>query len=368
MKFYVGTVISNVDFSESGEIKVSFPQFRDGLEQAVTYTSPFCKPNAGGLIAIPEIGDEILALHNESPAPGERDWYYQSSVVKGSIVPKGTETNKNVKPLRSNDSKAQIYGENNKPVTQTFTNTAGAGLYIQREFTTSKISNNVTVRSEGGEEVNVGPLGVQIRNADGDSIILNGAEPNDAYGARTLAIETQGSQEYKCVAGDMNMRLTDGGDINIENNSFGIFAIPPWFGNIRLKSRFRDITLAALGPESKIHIVTNGTQLQIDSTGGVKVITAGSINFQAGQDIIMTAGGSVNITGGLGAQLGSVTGQVGLTGPAITMNGDTMSFLAGPPGLDFTASRPVAFGVPATPGTPPVIPPNDYGDPVGGAV
>jgi len=368
MEFYIGKVTSNVDSTESGEFLATFPKLYENKEQPVVYTSPFCKANAGGFIAVPDVGDEIIALYNEDPSPGERSLYYHSTVIRGGFLGQGEKSNEKYKPLRSNDSKAQIYGEGSKPVTQTFTNTAGAGLYIQREFTTSKISNNVTVRSEGGEEVNVGPLGVQIRNADGDSIILNGAEPNDAYGARTLAIETQGSQEYKCVAGDINMRLTDGGDINIENNSFGIFALPPWFGNIRLKSRFRDITLAALGPESKIHIVTNGTQLQIDSTGGVKVITAGSINFQAGQDIIMTAGGSVNITGGLGAQLGSVTGQVGLTGPAITMNGDTMSFLAGPPGLDFTASRPVAFGVPATPGTPPVIPPNDYGDPVGGAV
>ena len=374
MKFYIGTVLSNVDSSESGEFKVGFPQFKDGEEQRVTYTSPFCKPNAGGLISVPEIGDEVLAIYNENPAPGESNWYYQSSVVKSSIVPKGTKTNKNIKPLRSNDSKAQIYGENNKPVTQTFTNIAGAGIYIQREFTSSKISNNVTMRSEGGEEVNVGPLGIQIRNADGDSIVLNGPEPNDAYAARSLSIETNGSQEYKCVAGDMNFRLTQGGDINIENNSFGIFALPPWFGNIRLKSRFRDITLAALGPTSKIHIVTNGTQVQVDATGGVKIITPGSIDFAAAQDINMTAGGSVNITGNLGAQIGSQTGAAQVNAPTVFVNNQALAFNAGPPGAGVPSTAGNActsvpiVGQAAIPSLPPVIVPNDYGDPAGGAV
>jgi hypothetical protein len=362
MKFYVGTVVSNIDRSQSGEMLVRFPKLYDNSPQVVTYTSPFCKANAGGFIAIPEVGDQILALYNENPGAGENSIYYHSTIIKTEISNDPAPSNENFSPLRSSDSKAQIYGEKNKPVTQTFTNIAGAGLYIQREFTDSKISNNVTMRSEGGEEVNVGPLGVQLRNADGDSITLNGPEPNDAYGARTMAIQTQSSQEYKCVAGDINMKIVDGGDINIENNSFGIFALPPWFGNIRLKSRFRDITLAALGPESKVHIVTNGTQVIVDSLGGVKIVTAGNIDFAAGQDINMTAGGTVNIVGNLGAQVGSVGGAASVNAPTVFINNQPFAFNAGPPGSDFTNSTPVP-GAPATPPIPPVIVPNDYGDP-----
>jgi hypothetical protein len=363
MKFYIGTVLSNVDSSESGEFKVGFPQFKDGEEQRVTYTSPFCKPNAGGLISIPEIGDEVLAIYNENPAPGESNWYYQSSVVKSSIVPKGTKTNKNIKPLRSNDSKAQIYGENNKPVTQTFTNIAGAGIYIQREFTSSRISNNVTMRSEGGEEVNVGPLGIQIRNADGDSIVLNGSEPNDAYGARTMSIETNGSQEYKCLYGDMNFRIVDGGDINIENNSFGDMSLGKWFGNIRLKSRYRNIDLAAVGSESYVNIFTQGATIQVDSEGTVKIFGEGNIQLESPQNISLNAGGNLNMYGRGGVQVGS-GGSININGTSIAHNSIPLQYSAGAPGSDYTNSTPV---VPA-PGSPPPgtqFVPNDYLDPTG---
>ena len=371
MKFYVGTVVSNIDRSQSGEMLVRFPKLYDNSPQVVTYTSPFCKANAGGFIAIPEVGDQILALYNENPGSGENSIYYHSTIIKTEISNDPAPSNENFSPLRSSDSKAQIYGEKNKPVTQTFTNIAGAGLYIQREFTDSKISNNVTMRSEGGEEVNVGPLGVQLRNADGDSITLNGPEPNDAYGARTMAIQTQSSQEYKCVAGDINMKIVEGGDINIENNSFGIFALPPWFGNIRLKSRFRDITLAALGPASKVHIVTNGTQLIVDSTGGVKIVTAGDINFAAPTgNITMTAGGSVRIVGGTNSALplpptahfGNAGGITEVNGSPVAVNNQPLVFNAGAPGSDITNSTPIA-PAPAVPGIPPVIVTNDYGDP-----
>jgi hypothetical protein len=363
MEIVKGQVVSNVDSTRSGVFLAMFPTI-DADAHKVTYTSPFFKANAGGFLGIPDVDDEILALYNKEPEEGENEFYYHSTIVnKRNISDK--ESNPNFNTVAENDRSP--YNEKGKPVMQHFTNHAGAGLYIHREFATSKISNNVTMRSDTGEEVNVGPVGVQIRNADGDSITLNGAEPNDAYGARTLSIETHSSQEYKCVAGDINMKIVDGGDINIENNSFGIFALPPWFGNIRLKSRFRDITLAALGPTSKIHIVTNGTQVIVDSLGGVKIVTAGSIDFAAAQDINMTAGGSVNIVGGLGAQLGSVAGAAGITAPAPTINGQTIAFNAGPPGSDFTNSIPIP-GTPATPPIPPVIVPNDYGDPVGGAV
>ena len=372
MEIIKGQVVSNVDSTKSGSFLAKFPGL-GGIDMFadVTYTSPFFKTNAGGFLGIPEVDDEILAVHNPDPDEGESEFYYHSTIVRRSNI-SDDEANPKFNTIAENDRSP--YNEKGKPVMQHFTNHAGAGLYIHREFATSKISNNVTMRSDTGEEVNVGPVGVQIRNADGDSITLNGAEPNDAYGARTLSIETQSSQEYKCVAGDINMKIVNGGDINIENNSFGLFALPPWFGNIRLKSRFRDITLAALGPTSKIHIVTNGTQVIIDSLGGVKIVTAGNLDFAAAQDINMTAGGSVNITGNLGAQIGSQTGATQVNAPTVFINGQAQLFNAGAPGVGVPSdagnactSVPIE-GQAAIPAVPPIIVPNDYGDPVGGAV
>lgn len=365
MKSYVGKVVSNVDENGNGQIIATFPKLFDNKPQIVTYTSPFLKANGGGMVAVPEPGDEIIAMFNDNPTPEERSLYYQTSIGKDTQLNGNKEVNENFESLRSNDSKAKIYGGENKPVTQTFVNNAGAGLYIQREFAESKISNNVTLKSETDNEINVGTVGIQLRNNEGDSIVLNGSEPNDQYAARSFGIETFASQEYKCTNSDIKMKVVDGGDINIENNSTGLFSISgKWFGNIRLKSRFRNIDLAALGDGSYVNIITKGAKIQVDSTGAVKIETIGSIDFNAAQDINMTAGGSVNIVGNAGAQIGSTEGAAQVNAPTVFINNQAFSFNAGPPGSDFTNSIPVV-GAPATPAVPPVITPNDYNDPIG---
>lgn len=361
MKTYVGTVTDNTDQTKSGVLRVSFVKLFDNVPQPVTYTSPFFRVNAGGLVAIPQVGDQILALYNKDPSEGESSFYYYSTIVKSKPRSPGQKTSSTHETLRSSDSKAKIYGNNNKPVTQTFTNTAGAGLYIRREFTDYSISNDVTLKAESGEEVNVGSIGVQIRNADGDSIVLNGAEPNDAYAARSLMVNTRGPQEYKCNSSDINMKIVDGGDINIENNSTGIFSLGKWFGNIRLKSRFRNIELVACSPTGAVNIITPGATIQVDGTGAVKVLAAGNIDFNTPLSINMNAGKGVNIYGGAeGVNLNS-TSTINNMAPTIKHNGRSMTFTAAADALVETDLPPMT----GAPSVPPTITANDYADPVG---
>jgi hypothetical protein len=88
----------------------------------------------------------------------------------------------------------------------------------------------------------------------------------------------------------------------------------------------------------------------------------------------MTAGGSVNITGNLGAQIGSQTGAAQVNAPTVFVNNQALAFNAGPPGVGVPSDAGTActstpiVGQAAIPAVPPVIVPNDYGDPVGGAV
>lgn len=372
MKLVIGEVTSNIDGSESGEFQARFENMFDGEPQWVTYTSPYFKINGGGLVAIPECKDQILAAYNEDVRPGQARFYYHSTIIKNKPRT-GTSDPENFEALRSGDLKAKIYNGSSQPVTQTFTNSAGAGMYIQRDFSKSKISNNVTIKSENDNEINVGAIGVHIRNNEGDSIVLNGSEPNDQYAARSFGIETFASQEYKCTNSDIKMKIVDGGDINLENDSTGLFSISgKWFGNIRLKSRFRNIDLAALGPGSHVNIYTLGATIQVDSLGNVKIQTAGSIDFNAGQNINMTAGGFVNIAGGIGSRFGTVEGITELNGPTTLINGVPHEHslqeagTAGSKAPAAGASIPNP-GIATTPAIPPFMVPNDYLDP-GGSV
>lgn len=378
MEILVGIVKSNEDNTESGRLQVQIPALENRVE-TVTFTSPYYRMNSGGMVAIPENDTQVLVLHNKNPREGESSFYFHSCVVYDT--PRGTNDgiNKDFVTLRNNDPKAKIYATkppfSAKPVTQMFTNSAGAGLYIQRDFATPTMSNNVTLKSEMDAEVNVGALGVQIRNEEGDSINLAGSNGGDFYADRSLNISTKGPQEYKCTNSDINMRVIDGGDINIENDSTGMMSfgsapgmpqppnpfpgVFPWSGNIRLKSRYRNIDLAALGEFSNINIVTKNAKIKLDSMGNVEVHTTGLKAPITGTPIIATGNikltsqqgnieldaplGKVRINGGIGVDIGSSlpVGMVNVNAPlAVNLNAAVINRN----GLPSEISIPVGHG------------------------
>ena len=318
MEFLVGTVKDNSNYHDKkdGTMLVELVIDNELVQEDVTYTSPYYMVNGGGMVAIPEPETQILVLHNKNPKDGESSFYYHSCIV----TDKGSKNNKDRKPnfqaIKDNDNKAKIYSKRDIPVTQAFTNTVGAGLYIQRDFDGISINNNVTVKAENGCEVTAGALGVQVFNNHGDSIVLTSDTNNDSLPARGLSVVTRGNQEYKCTNSDMTIKIVDGGDINIENNSTGSYGIQPpgtpglalgnrlagpagvtpKSGNIRLKTRWRDIILAALGVSSKIHIVTNTSKIIVDGeTGTVDILAPGGLNINSAGQITMNSGAGISL-------------------------------------------------------------------------
>lgn len=401
MKVFRGQVVSNVDTTQTGAFFAKFSKLGEDPKR-VTYTSPYFKVNGGGLLGIPQPGDDILAFKNEDPEPDESDFYYISTIVTDRDI-KSEDRNRKFNAIPAND--VSPYDEG-KPVGQRFTNSTGAGLYIQRNYTRSKISNNVTMRAETGEEVNVGSIGVQIVNPDGDSIVLTGPESTDFLSARSLYVNTDGPQEFKCLTGDINMRIDNGGDINIENNSWGLNGIPPWSGNIRLKSRWKDVTLAALNDIpglSKVHIVTGGpvgAKIVVSNDGSIDIFAQGAptpagapllpaLNIQSTGDINLKANGSINMDAGLGVNINSQgltnitsnaatninsAGAITTNGASIVQNGLPL-LTTNPTGGDVSIVVPVSpLPIPPIPFIPAApVPgatapfPNAYGDGVPGA-
>ena len=405
MEILVGIVVSNEDNTKSGKLRVSFPAL-DNREESVTFTSPYYRMNSGGMVAIPENDTQVLVLHNKKPRPGESSFYFHSCVVSDMLRETNEGINEDYVALRDNDTKAKIYADNPpfsaKPVTQMFTNTAGAGLYLHRDFSTPTLSNNVTLKSETGSEATVGPLGVQIRNEEGDSINLAGTKGGDFYADRSLNISTRGPQEYKCTNSDINMRILDGGDINIENNSTGMMSfgtspgmmppptplpgVFPWSGNIRLKSRYRNIDLAALGDFSNINMVTKNAKIKLDTMGNVEVHTTGlktptgvpipstgniKLTSQQGNIELNATGptGKVRINGTLGVDIGAIGpvainsgANIDMKGAAILRNGIAADVSipvgsgGGPTAIPLPP-LPIPGVVPPILPTPPAVPP-----------
>lgn len=308
MEIYTAIVKDNTNDEQDGSFYAIVPALSKTKLEKITYTSPYYRSNTGGMIAIPEDETQILVLHNESPKDNESEWYFHSCIVQ-TKVSDGEKLNPNYTTIKENDPKATTYGNNNKPTTQYFTNMAGAGMYIQRDKARSYLRNNVIIKSESGEEVNLGPLGVQIMNNEGDSIVLNGTDSNDAYAGRSLNITTKTSQQYLCLNSDINIRVKDGGDINIENNSTGTMSITPQHGNIRLKSRYKDITLTAGhfgNPKTgNIHIVTPQGKIRIDGqTGVIELFSLNNIKLNA-PNIDINAASSLSLNAGVSVDIGA---------------------------------------------------------------
>lgn len=377
MDLLIGIVEDNTDTSETGILTVSFPSDGNSIKP-VTYTSPYYRMNSGGMVAIPEIGCEVVVIRNNNPNRGESEFYYLSCVISANarggsdeFLPnpsRGKQSsvriNPHFTPFNNNDTKAKIYGKNQKPVTQAFTNTAGAGLYIHRDFEKVPIANDVTLKSEGGNEVNVGSLGIQISNEEGDSVVLTGATKNDMYAKRGLYIETTGPQEYKCVNSDINMRILEGGDINIENNSAGLRSLGKWFGNIRLKSRFRNIDLVGGSPTSNVNIITPGANIQVDGLGNIKILSTGGLNFNTIGSMNFTSNtGDINLTS-LAGSVNSYAGMAISTQATNYFKNTSDDNFAGATVDTNSAISPFPVSPPLA-SEPPDITANDYGDPLG---
>jgi hypothetical protein len=399
-EIFLGTVESSTDETNTGVLMCSLPFPHDDGLQEVVYCSPFYKYNGGGIVAIPTKGDKILVAKIVSEDPEVKPFYYLGTAIS-QPVPEAGKVDTKMTPFRSEDR--PIYGSRNKPVTQTFTNIAGAGLYVTRDIngkaSPPRITNEVTLKAESGNMISTGSTGTQIRNEHGDCIILNG-EGTDNYGGRSLNISTRSDQEYRSEIGDVTMKVLDGGDINIINDSTGWNSIGavgataeppafptvpkppdvagglfPWSGNVRLKSKWRNIDLAAEGPMSKINIVTNTAKIQVDAlTGSINIFggtslslnSLGSISLNAATSISLNAGGflSLNSVGLTSVNSGTVTnissaGTTNIEG-AITFGGIPITTI-NPAGTSQTPYVPS----PIVPPVPPVpIPPgpNDYLD------
>ena len=407
MKVVVGEVTdsSNSNGKHDGQFYAKFILGGTEIEKPVTYTSPYYRVNMGGFVGIPEPQTQILAYHNTDPSrKGESEFYYISTIIKDKSDPGQELLNPTFQALRDNDNKAKTYSdetlnddgdkEPGRPVTQCFTNPVGAGLYITRNYAKDKILNDVTVKAQNDCEVNVGALGVQIRNEEGDNLILNSSTNNDGYGTRSFSVVTRGYHEYKCTNSDITMKIQDGGDINIENNStgmFGVQALPdnripspagvtPQSGNVRLKTRWRDIILAALGLSSKIHIVTNNAKLVLDSeTGNIDIFsqtgalgTPGNINIQSAGFIKMEslAGISMKSLGPIQIDSGATitntaTAQISNNALANSLNGVPINSVNPPQGLGGIQVPFITFPPPEIIPVPPIK--DDYNDGLPGA-
>lgn len=335
-KIYHGQVVSNYDLGAVGNLRAKIPEFGDGA-YLVIYTSPYLTRNGGGMVAIPEVGSEILVYHIRS----KNKFYYLSTIVDFPDDFDDTGI-KDWNPIADK----YIFTERGVPQRIAFSDSFGAGLAISSRTSKKYISAKVDLNSRSGKRISLSDSPnsdmVLIRNEHGDGVVIS-SEPSEVFSERSIEVKSKGAQRNVSFQSSIDSVVVEGKDITLENYSSGSHSIEGRFGNINLRSHNADINLVTKGDTSRIFIVTPKARIQIESDGSIKIestadiqlttdgnlgiksnnlsIEANSINMKAATSMNLESGATFSAKSGATAAIDGATLHLnsGISTPAVTL-------------------------------------------------
>lgn len=298
MKILTGTVISNLDETETGRLQVR-PEATDYTVEVI-YCTPYSGGPHSGFFAIPEMNSKVLITQPDN----SKDWFFLSCIIDYPDV-HSTEV------LTEYDSLL--------PDRKMFT----GGLIPQRYGLKSPMGNGIVLsdkRSKGNQNIGVKVFGssgkglyiqedpltdcVILRNEHGDRIKIQSSGKNSGFsGPRGISIECKGSVNITAMEGDVNLEVIDGREINITNKSTGsksFDGVDTAPGNINIHSLHNDINIQATADTGRVFIDANGPDslVQIRSGGKVSLHSVDDLELRSEQgDINLKAFGTINIQG-----------------------------------------------------------------------
>ena len=271
MKIFEGQVISNVDFTESGEISVLCRDVNDYPIQ-VTYTSPygsfFNRGQKSGFFAIPDPGEFVLIAQ-----PENRTTYYFLGVIHKPLAPKGKNEIKD--NIGAPHIPSEIYGmRRGRPQQLLIRDQKGNQLKLSSAYNRN-FNIKAELRSHSGKKLLLSDSPklncIWLRTDKGDGIKLTSGEAG-ASAARSIEVETRGPVKLISKESGVDVLVVDGREINIRNESTGFNSIDEVpYGNINLESLWRDLNFTVYHDNGRIMIRTLGTNglIQLNSNGSI---------------------------------------------------------------------------------------------------
>lgn len=293
-----GIVEDNADTSKSGIIYFKDKDTNEGNLQ-MKYSSPYFMRNEGGVIAIPEVGSEILYIEDIST----NTFHYLTTIVDEPTTI-GVINTDIINPLIAN--RDRIYSKEGVPQAICFKDANNAGLTVSNlSDKKDGIQCRVELRSMGNHRLvlseNPSDDAVLIKNSDGDGIRVT--TRSDYAPANSIISYSRGPQWNTVSESEYNINVVNGRDITIQNDSFGDHAPrnkPRQAGNINLVTTYRDINLFAEGGDGdggNIFITTAKNTIQITAAGEVKIFSGGDINIFSDTNINIKATNNLNLEG-----------------------------------------------------------------------
>lgn len=338
MKLLKAGVVSNTDIFQTGNFTVSSTSFTG--TKACIYTSPyggFHEPifgNKGGFFAIPGIGQQILIAQS---ADDKGDVFYFISVIHandnrtdGDAIPviskAGPIPDEMYKSYPGSPQKLMLrdsYG-NRFVLSHAFSETKN------REVNRAEVIGSKGKRLSLDESPMINRISLENEYKDGFYLTSDASPASTDMGERHMILRTVGMMQHLSEFG-IEMVVTEGTDLSLTNNSVGINSDGSIYGNVNLRSKYKDINLISEGSEGKVLLRSLGTDgvIQLNSDGDIIIKSPNKAIYIEGNEININAAGSLNLGGANvninGTQSVSITGgstsTVSLTSAEATLDG-----------------------------------------------
>lgn len=290
MNIRIGEVKDNKDIFGLGNILVHSDA---GEAITVKYTTPYLAGRNGGLIAIPEVGSQVLICKPDN----SDDWFYMGSITHpaiGEALGQGYET---LAPFNKTEAlfDPQVYKARGVPQRVIFSSAKGNKMVLSDEYAPDYGNIYAKLESSNGKllalidspEVD----SIILRNEEGDRIKIS-MRANGTSARRSIEIEAQGPISIVSRESEVKLHVVDGKEINILNESTGskrINSDDPTPGNINITSKNADVNVVTNSKNGVIRLEAQGDNghVVIDSGGTVQINGSKGVQITSEQDIVI---------------------------------------------------------------------------------
>ena len=274
----------------------------------INYTSPYASNNEGAIVAIPEVGTQVLVCR---PSGSDELYYLGATFAPEPDEASGNKVKEAVeKPMVRVDP--YIYRADGTPHKYLFAGPKGSRFVISEEETPNFINSKISTISAQGKQVRLNDSpsedAIVIDSNNGSKITVSNDPQNNSVPSRAVQIETAGPQNYLNTGDQTNIHIQDGKELQILNDSTGMKAPafePNKAGNVNIQSLWKDVNvfskgidgrifiecLNPLGEDQLIEIETNGVG------GAIRIKTNGKVDISGAQGIGVESLGNIDIKG-----------------------------------------------------------------------
>lgn len=301
MKMVRAQVADNADFLENGTIQVYAKDISQEILY-VNYVSPYSAAHHGGIVAIPEVGVQVLICQ---PDGTDQEWYYMGSIF-GANEGNDFSGNRSLDALSPGIPDREVYRARGKPQRLVISDATGNKLVLSNSYSPDYFNLKSALESALGKkiELNDSPKldSIFIKNEHNDGIKIT-SSPQQSSAGRSIEAESRGPVKVISRESDIELLVVDGREIDIVNDSTGNNkddSLPFRYGNINLRSLRNDINLTVDDEEGSIFITSKGGDgiVQIAANGTITVYGEGDVNIRAGSDLNLKADENINLDAG----------------------------------------------------------------------